>query len=133
VALEGQRWHVPANKSLKDIPATDPVGDQLQAAALRAAERWKSRGPKPQEQEAIRGAASRGDHWLARLLERQARGRFVEKQLRDEFNGLKWNPRGVDAIDPATGYRYEILSGTDSNLALHGQRMASYFFRMITF
>ncbi|MFP2929411.1 hypothetical protein ACLESO_30280 [Pyxidicoccus sp. 3LG] len=133
VVINGQRWHVPANKSLKDIPATDPLGDQLQAAALRAAQRWPSRGPTPQEKEAIKGAISRGEHWLARLLERQARGRFVEQQLKNEFRTLTWNPKGVDAIDPATGYRYEVLSGTDSNLALHGQRMEGSFFRMIAF
>lgn len=133
VLIDGQRWHVPASKSLKDIPKSDPVGDQLQAAALRAAQRWISRGPKPQEEEAIRQAAARGDYWLARLLERQARGRFVEKQLKDEFTGLRWNPKGVDAIDLVTGYRYEILAGTESNLALHGQRMATSLFRMITF
>jgi hypothetical protein len=28
---------------------------------------------------------------------------------------------------------YEILSGTDSNLARHGRRMAGEFFRMLTF
>jgi hypothetical protein len=133
VLIDGQRWHVPASKSLKDVPKSDPVGDQLQAAAIRAAQRWISRGPKPQEEEAIRQATARGDYWLARLLERQARGRFVEKQLKDEFTGLRWNPKGVDAIDPVTGYRYEILAGTESNLALHGQRMATSWFRMITF
>jgi hypothetical protein len=133
VLTGGQRWHVPASRPLKDIPAADPMGDQLQAAATRAAQRWSARGPKPQEQEAIRKAASQGDHWLARLLERQARGRFVEQQLKNEFKSLRWSPRGVDAIDPTTSYRYEILSGTDSNLALHGQRMANFFFRMVTF
>jgi hypothetical protein len=30
-------------------------------------------------------------------------------------------------------YQYEILSGTDSNFALHGRRMASTFFRTIFF
>jgi hypothetical protein len=133
VLTGGQRWHVPASRPLKDIPAADPMGDQLQAAATRAAQRWSARGPKPQEQEAIRKAASQGDHWLARLLDRQARGRFVEQQLKNEFKSLRWSPRGVDAIDPTTSYRYEILSGTDSNLALHGQRMANFFFRMVTF
>jgi len=37
----------------------------------------------------------------------------------------------VDVIDPA-GYRYEILSGTESNLARHGRRMAGELFRMLT-
>ncbi|QRK14259.1 hypothetical protein JQX13_11880 [Archangium violaceum] len=41
--------------------------------------------------------------------------------------------KGVDVVDPATGTRYEILSGTASNLARHGRRMAGEFFRMLTF
>jgi hypothetical protein len=35
-------------------------------------------------------------------------------------------------IDPKTGRQYEILSGTESNLARHGRRMAGEFFRMLT-
>jgi hypothetical protein len=133
VLTHGQRWHVPANKPLKDIPAADPVGDQLQAAATRAAQQWSSHQLTVNESRAITAAAARGEHWLARLLERQARGRFVENALREQFRHLRWNPKGVDAVDPATGYTYEILSGTNSNLALHGQRMARFIFRMIAF
>ena len=66
-------------------------------------------------------------------MERMFRGRWVEKQLRLEFTELKWNPTGVDAVDPATGLKYEILTGTDWNMQLHGRRMAEEFFRMITF
>ncbi|WP_164020574.1 hypothetical protein [Pyxidicoccus trucidator] len=133
VVINDQRWHVPANKSLKEIPATDPVGDQLQAAAARGAERWRSRGPEGDELAAIEQATSQGKAWLARLLERQSRGRFVERELRKQFPELRWSRTGVDAVDPATGYRYEVLSGTESNLALHGQRMADSLFRMVTF
>jgi len=133
VLVNGQRWHVPANKSLKAIPKADPVGDQLQAAATRAAQRWSPLKLRSEEKEAIAQAASRGEHWLARLLERQARGRYVESGLKEQFPKLEWRRHGADAIDPTTGYRYEILSGTKSNLALHGQRMADEFFRMITF
>jgi hypothetical protein len=32
-----------------------------------------------------------------------------------------------------TALRYEILSGTESNMAMHGRRMAEEFFRMIAF
>ena len=133
MVLNGQRWHVPANKPLKDIPTADPMGDKLQAAATRVAEQWGPHQLKQVEKDAISKAATQGEHWMARLLERQARGRFVERVLRRQFTQLKWNPKGVDAIDPSTGYKYELLSGTDSNLALHGQRMAGSFFRMITF
>ncbi len=133
VVIDGQRWHVPANQPLKDIPRADPMGDQLQAAAMQAAQRWGPSELSINESRAITAAAKRGEYWLARLLEREARGRFVEKELIVQFPQLRWSKTGVDAIDPKTGYHYEILSGTESNLALHGQRMASFLFRMITF
>jgi hypothetical protein len=133
VLIDGQRWHVPASKSLKDVPKSDPVGDQLQAAATRTAQLWNTLGLSFKERSAIAAATARGEHWLARLLERQARGRFVEAELKKQFTRLRWNQTGVDATDPSTGLRYELLSGTDSNLALHGQRMSSFLFRMITF
>ena len=133
VVINGQRWHVPAGNPTSAIPKNDPVGDQLQAAALQAAGQWGPNKLSIKETRAIEAALSKGAHWLARLLERQARGRYVEDQLKAQFQHLRWSNRGVDAIDPSTGYRYEILSGTDSNLALHGQRMAGFFFRMIGF
>ncbi|WNG25830.1 hypothetical protein F0U62_18775 [Cystobacter fuscus] len=40
--------------------------------------------------------------------------------------------KGVDVVVPG-GYKYEILSGTESNLARHGRRMAGEFFRLLTF
>lgn len=109
------------------------MGDQLQAAAAQVALRWGPSRLSFAERSAIREAASQGRHWRAHLLERQARGRFVEEQLKNQFPQLRWNRLGVDAVDPVTGYKYELLSGTDSNLALHGQRMADEFFRMIVF
>ncbi|MBN1209542.1 MAG: hypothetical protein JXB05_32120 [Myxococcaceae bacterium] len=115
------------------MPAVDPVGDQLQAAARQATRRWSPDNLSQAEREAIRKARAQGKHWLARLLERQARGRFVENAVKDRFRHLQWSKRGVDVIDRASGYRYEILSGTDSNTVLHGRRMADTFFRMITF
>jgi hypothetical protein len=133
VSFLGRRWNVPANRSLKEIPAKDPMGDELEAAAQRIAKEWGPDELAAREANAIREARGQGRHWLANLLERQARGRFVEARLRRQFAQLKWNPTGVDAIDPLTGYRYEVLSGTDSNLALHGRRLAEEFFRLITF
>ncbi|WP_163993867.1 hypothetical protein [Pyxidicoccus caerfyrddinensis] len=133
VLSNGQRWHVPANKPVKDIPTADPVGDQLQAAATRVAQQWGPHQLSPGEREAIRKATAQGEYWLARLLEREARGRFVERQLVPEFSHLRWSKTGVDAVDPRTGCQYEVLSGTASNVALHGKRLASILFRMITF
>jgi hypothetical protein len=134
VFINGQRWHVPANTPLKKIPATDPVGDQLQAAARQAAKDWNPSRLREAELEAIDAARRQGKYWKAHILERMARGRFVEKQLRDQFKHLRWSPnKGVDAVDPATGLKYEILSGTRWNMEIHGRRMAEELFRMISF
>jgi putative transposase len=40
---------------------------------------------------------------------------------------------GSDALNPASGVRYDIMSGTASNLDLHAHRMADVLFRMIDF
>jgi len=132
---DGQRWHLPPGKSVKDIPAEDKVGDLLQEAVTRAAKEWGPHKLNQNEQRAIDAALRKGKYWLARLLEREARGRFVQTEVKrrfERFYDFSLN-KGVDVIDPATGTRYEILSGTDTNLARHGRRMASEFFRMLTF
>jgi hypothetical protein len=131
---DGQRWHLPRGMSVKDIPAQDKVGDLLQEAVTRAANQWGPHRLSRQEETAIKEALKKGKYWLARLLEREARGRFVEGEVSKHFKHLYNFSRnkGVDVIDPATGTRYEILSGTDSNLARHGRRMAGEFFRMLT-
>jgi hypothetical protein len=133
VFIDGQRWHVPANRSVSEIPATDSLGDQLQAAAKQAAQRWSWDELLPAEQRAIELARAQGQYLKARLMERMFRGKYVERALREQFRQLRWNSKGVDAVDPATGYSYEILSGTKSNMELHGRRMAEEFFRMIAF
>jgi hypothetical protein len=48
----------------------------------------------------------------------------------EQFRGiLKWNRQGVDMVDLKTGRKYEILSGTESNLARHGRRMEGELFQ----
>lgn len=133
VVLNGQRWHLPKNKSVKDIPVKDPVGDQLQEAAAQAARQWHPGRMSPREANAVNLARARGEHWKANLLEREARGRYVHQSVADQFRQLRWHPRGVDAVDPATGYRYELLTRTASNMERHGRRMADELFRMIGF
>jgi hypothetical protein len=133
VFINGQRWHVPANMPLKKLPAADPVGDQLQAAAQQAASRWNLSALSPNERAAINEARKQGKHLKAHLLERMARGKFVENELRDQFRLLNWSRKGVDAVDPSTGLKYEILSGTNWNMEMHGRRMADELFRLITF
>jgi hypothetical protein len=134
VFINGQRWHLPPNTPLKKIPATDPVGDELQAAARQAAKRWSLNDLSRDQREAINEARRQGQYFKAHLMERMARGKFVEKQLREQFKHLRWSPnKGVDAVDPVTGLQYEILSGTKWNLEMHGRRMAEELFRMIVF
>ncbi|KFA92931.1 hypothetical protein [Archangium violaceum] len=113
---------------------TDRLGDELQAAVKEFAARWSPARLSTEERKAIESMLERGLQHRADLLERQARGRWVEAQMRLRFPGLSWNSRGVDITGPGgQSYHYEILSGTDSNFALHGRRMASTFFRMIFF
>ncbi|HLL06824.1 MAG TPA: hypothetical protein VK539_39990 [Myxococcaceae bacterium] len=133
VSLNGQRWHVPANKSVKDIPARDPVGNELVAAARALRNEWGPAKMSNKERAAIRDARGEGEYWKANLLESEARGRYVHAQLKQQFQHLEWNPRGVDAVDLKTGIQYEILTRTESNMALHGRRMAEELFRMISF
>jgi small basic protein len=130
----GERWHLSRDKAAGDIPLRDPVGDQLQEAVTQAAREWGPHRLSPQEQGAIERATQQGKYWLARLLEHEARGRFVHARVKAQFEELyQFNPWGVDVVDLKTGLKYEILSGTQSNLALHGRRMSSEFFRMLTF
>jgi len=134
VFVNGQRWHLPANTPVNKIPAADPVGDALQAAAREAAQRWSPSALRRAEREAINAARRQGEYLRAHLMERMARGKFVEKQLRERFTQLRWSPnKGVDAVDPVTGLQYEILSGTKWNMEIHGRRMAEELFRLITF
>ncbi|WNG52157.1 hypothetical protein F0U60_00705 [Archangium minus] len=111
------------------------MGDELQEAVTRAAREWGPDKLSDGERDAIDKALKEGRYWLARLLEREARGRFVERRVSDQFKHLYDFSRnkGVDVIDPKTGCRYEILSGTASNLARHGRRLSGEVFRMLTF
>jgi hypothetical protein len=134
ILSNGERWHLPRGKSYRDIPAEDRLGDELQAAVKEESSRWSLAELTDDELAAIQRMRDRGLEHRANLLERQARGRWVEAQMKERFPGLSWNSRGVDITGPGgQSYHYEILSGTDSNFALHGRRMASTFFRMIFF
>ncbi|EPX64093.1 hypothetical protein D187_005226 [Cystobacter fuscus DSM 2262] len=131
---DGQHWHLPRGKSVADIPAEDRVGDMIQEVVTQAVKEWGPHRLSANERLAIGEAQKKGKYWLARLLEREARGRYVHAKVEKQFQAsLKWNRQGVDMVDLNTGRQYEILSGTESNLARHGRRMATEFFRMITF
>ncbi|MFL5343173.1 MAG: hypothetical protein ACJ8AT_00160 [Hyalangium sp.] len=133
VFINGQRWHLPADRSIHEIPAKDPVGDALQAAAQRVAREWSRTQLSPEQVAAIERAVGQGKFLDARLMERRFRGQWVEKMLRDQFRHLRWSGTGVDVFDPTTGLQYEVLAGTNSNMELHGRRMAEVLFRLITF
>ncbi|QRK04780.1 hypothetical protein JQX13_31730 [Archangium violaceum] len=106
----------------------------LQEAVTKAANEWGPHRLSPNEKDAIEQAMKKGEYWLARLLEREARGRFVHAKVEAQFKGrLRFNHQGVDVVDLTNNRKYEILSGTESNLARHGRRLASEFFRMLTF
>lgn len=106
----------------------------LQEAVTEAAKKWRPDRLSFKEDKAIKEALERGEYWLARLLEREARGRFVHEEVKAQLRGsLRYRHQGVDVVDLTTGRKYEILSGTESNLARHGRRMAGELFRMLTF
>ena len=72
---------------------------------------------------------------LANLLISHARGRWAESRLRKLFPELKWSGSGPDALDPKTGIRYEVHSGTLSNMDRHSERegMFDLMWRIISF
>jgi hypothetical protein len=130
----GQRWHLPRGKSLKDIPAEDSLGDELQAAANRLAKEWGPHRLSNEERLAIERALKEGKYHRALQWEGQARGRWVEARLQREFNHLKWNRQGVDVTAPTgQAHHYEVMAGTADNFGRHGRRMSDTFFRMIFF
>ncbi len=138
VIVDGQHWNLPRGMTPNDIPLSDSVGDTLQTITSDAAERWNPRrNLSVNEQEAIADARADGEFWRANLLEKQAKGRWVESQVRASAEAanidLQWSRRGVDVVDPNTGLKYDILSGTKSNADTHAKRMHDQLFRMIKF
>jgi hypothetical protein len=105
----------------------------MQAATREIAKTW---GPATRPKEVatnIKRALAEGKEHLALRWEGQAKGRYVEAALREQFKHLKWSGRGVDAVDPKTGIMYEVCSGTYDNMARHGRRISKETFRMIIF
>jgi hypothetical protein len=135
--VRGQKWNIPAGMTEKDIPKTDPVGDALQAAAKTYGSQWSELELTRNEEDAIEKATEKakkdGSWWKVNLLKNQAKGRWVEKQLKEDFNTLSWNSRGVDVFDIKTNLNYDILLGSPWNIELHAKRMSNILFRYITF
>ncbi len=61
----------------------------------------------------------------------EAKGRWVETQMREQFPNLPWSRTGADLT--VNGIHYEILLGSKSNMDRHAMRMSDIIFRMITF
>lgn len=137
VRVDGQTWHIPAGRTIDDLPDLDPIGDQLQEFATDAAARWSPARLSPAEADAIDTAHRAGQHYLGNILEAQARGRWVETDVRETMkaSGIPNDrpPRGLDYIDPDTRIQYDFMSGTASNLQRHARRESEELFRMITF
>jgi hypothetical protein len=136
LVIGDQRWHLPANVSVTGIPARNTVGDRLQQLTREAAARWD---PRQHLSQAERALIERTEEpWQRACLKTQARGLWVERQLRAaseaERMGLTWSSnRGLDAVDPRTGIQCDIMSGTRTNLNDHALREPDKMFRMITF
>jgi hypothetical protein len=109
----------------------------LQRLTDDAASRWNTSQLSINEQLAIAEARASGEHWRAGLLQAQAKGRWVENEVRSATQSmdlnLEWNRVGVDVRDINTGFKYDVLSGTKSNIDTHAKRMSDELFRMITF
>ena len=72
--------------------------------------RWSTKewGPhrlSDAEKEAIKTALDKGEYWLARLLEREARGRYVHEEVKKQFRRIY--RRGEAGVEepPAMGGR----------------------------
>jgi len=138
VVVDDQRWNVPKKMDPSKIPRKDEVGNRLQELAAEAGRQWNPRrNLSAPARRAIAKARSLNEHWRANLLEKQAKGRWIEDQVKQaaKDSGLKlqWNKKGVDVIDHATGLRYDIMSGSKSNMDRHAKRMPAELFRMIIF
>ena len=83
------------------------------------------------ERTAVGRARASGEHWRAGLLQAQAKGRWVETQLRSQFPDLSWSRVGPDVVH--NGVAYDVMSGTMSNMTKHAKRMSELLFRFITF
>jgi hypothetical protein len=133
VTVRRQKWNVPAGKSEKDIPKSDPIGDALLASAKKYASTWSKNSLSPNERVAIQDATDQKKFWLAKLLENQAKGRWVESQVKPNFGQLTWSGIGVDAFDIKTNQSYDLLLGSSWNIEKHAKRMPNLVFRFIAF
>jgi len=87
-----------------------------------------------QERLAVARARAAGEAWRAGLLQAQARGRWVEAQVRKQFPQLNWSSVGPVGPDVQhDGLAYDVMSGTVSNMTKHAKRMSDVLFRFITF
>ena len=136
----GELWNVPEGQ-LNNIPAIDPIGDQLQSITSDVASNWDPAVHlTDNEQSNIDDLRADGDYGLAQLQQQRARGRWVERSVRARSEELGLNVQwgsvnsGLDAQSATIpGVQYDIMSGTNSNRDTHATREPDKLFRMITF
>lgn len=135
VEKDGRYWHLPKDTPASKIPRADRMGDRLQEAAWDAAGEWNYSRLTPAELEQITKFRQSGDVNQANRMIGQARGRWVERQLREQFPELKWSGDGPDALDSKTQRYYEVHSGSLKNQDVHGERpgMTDVIWRTIFF
>ncbi|HCI76140.1 MULTISPECIES: DUF6531 domain-containing protein [unclassified Psychrobacter] len=132
-------WSLPKGVNQSLIPIDDIVGDKLQALVKKHAATWSNKKLSRNEKDAIANAISKKNYGHANILRAQAKGRYVEKNVRNEaettqgLEHLKWSPKGIDITDPKTGVKYDVMSGSDLNMRTHVERMPSFIWRMLTF
>lgn len=135
----GALWSLPKGVDPGKIPVVDIVGDKLQALVKKYAANYKESMLSPTEQAAIKKAFDEKQYWLANLLKAQAKGRIIERQVRDEakitkeLSHLDWRSKGIDITDPKTGITYDVMSDSDNNIRTHVMRMPNTIWRLITF
>jgi hypothetical protein len=74
-----------------------------------------------------------GSWYQVQRLKNQAKGRWVESKVHDDYPQYVWSKRGVDVSDVKTGLKYDILLGSKWNIEKHAKRMSNIMFRYIVF
>lgn len=91
-------------------------------AADQTAANWNTGKLSSAELQNIANQKAAGRGYLVPKLIGQAKGRYVQRELRKQFPQLQFSGVGPDFTDPETKIKYEILSGTESNFSTHGTR-----------
>lgn len=138
VIVNGQRWNVPKGMDSSTIPHKDPLETVFN---------------KPQQTPLALGTLVVTLHLLSERpypthapsmsigvqisCNNRRRGGGLKKKVneltkKDGFD-IEWSRKAVDVISPSTELRYDIMSGSKSNMDWHAKRMPDELFRVIIF